>query len=214
MAVLALVVAYVIYHRQHRIQAAAEAFSAAAAAYLDGEQAEKPERFLKVAADYPGTSAAGHALLRAAGACFAEGKYADAQAHFERFVRTYRDSQLVGQALFGVAACLEAQGRTTEAIDRYKNLLERRPNDPVSRRARLNLGRLYEAQKQWDLARAQYQEAARVSAYGAVGAEARNRLEALLSQHPELLAATNAAISNATSASLPISTGVVATNSP
>lgn len=191
-----VVVSYFFYHRAQREIAAGQALSQVSAAAMEaGAKGEKPEAYLKVAADYSGTTAAGQALLRAATAYFSDAKYAEAQTQFERFVRDYRESSLVGQAMFGVAACMDAQGKTTDAVERYRNLLDRRPNDNVIPQVKVNLGRIYEAQGKLDQAKTLYQEVTRTSVYGAVGVDAGIRLEALLAKHPELaevkVAATN-----------------------
>jgi len=182
-----VMVSYFLYHRAQREIAAGHALSQVSAAAMEaGSKGEKPDGFLKVAADYSGTTAAGQALLRAAAAYFSDAKYTEAQTQFERFVRDYRESPLLGQAMFGVAACLDAQGKTADAVERYKNLVDRRPNDNMIPQAKLNLGRIYESQGKPDQAKTLYVEVARASAYGAAGADAGLRLEALLAKHPEL----------------------------
>jgi predicted nicotinamide N-methyase len=52
--------------------------------------------------------------------------------------------------------------------------------------ARLKLGRLHETQNQPDKAKAMYEEVTRSAPFGAVGAEAGARLQAVLAKHPEL----------------------------
>lgn len=188
--VVGIAVSYYFYRGAQREVEAGEALSqASTAARSLGARAEKPEPFLKVAAEFSGTSAAGQALLRAATAYFVDGKYTEAQAQFDRFIREYRDNPLVGQAQFGVAACLDAQGKTADATERYKSLIERRPNDNVIPQAKLNLARLYEVQNKPEQAKSLYEEVARSAPYGAAGAEAGARLQALLAKHPALAAA-------------------------
>jgi TolA-binding protein len=185
--VVGIAVSYFLYHRSQREVEAGEALSqASTVARSSGARAEKPEPFLKVASDFSGTSAAGQAILRAATAHFVDGKYPEAQGLYDRFIREYRDNPLVGQAQFGVAASLDAQGKAADAIERYKSLIERRPNDNMIPQARLNLARNYEGQNKPEQAKSLYEEVARTSPYGAAGAEAGARLQALLAKFPKL----------------------------
>jgi len=147
-AVIALVAAGIIggfvYWRSNEKEIAAnEALSAVSAPNTPnpGARAGAAEPFLKVAADYPGSSAALRAVLFAATSYFVEGRYTEAKAQFDRFARDHRESAFLGQALLGSAACLDAEGKTDEAITGYKNLIERHPNDSNVQEARLALAR-------------------------------------------------------------------------
>ena len=149
------------------------------------------EAFLKIAADYPGSSAALRASLFAATSYFMEGKYAEAKAQFDKFARDNRESAFLGQALLGSAACLDAQGKSEEAATAYKNLVERHANDASVQEARLGLARLYEGKNQIADAKALYEEVVRNDPFrSSIGDEAALRLEDLRNKYPAPPAAT------------------------
>ena len=108
--------------------------------------AEPAAAYLKVAADYPKSSAVARALLMAAGSLFSDGKYTEAKAQFDRFGREYGSSPFMGQALLGSAACQDALGKTNEASTAYNDLIRQRPGENFVPQAHFALGRLYEAQ--------------------------------------------------------------------
>ena len=164
-----------------------------------GNPGAKPdaEAYLKVAANYPKSSAGTRALLLAAGNLFVEGKFPEAKTQFERFTREYHDSPFMGQALLGIAASWDAQGKTNEAVAAYKNLVDHHPGESVIPQAKFALARLYEAQGKLEQARIYFEELNRTEPYGSLGSEAGMRLEELMSKNPGLVpkpvtAATNA----------------------
>ena len=73
---------------------------------------QQADLYLKIAADYQGTSAGQRALLQGAAMLFAAGRYADAQTQFQKFLDAYPDSFFAAQAALGVATSLDAQGKT------------------------------------------------------------------------------------------------------
>ena len=188
-----IVIAYYFWNRAEKEVAASEALSAASAAQAQPGRTEKADGYLKVAAEFPGTSGAAQALLRAGAVLFAESKFAEAQTQFERFLRDHRENPLASQAMFGVAACLEAQGKTAEAVERYKLLIERRSGESVIPQAKLALAGLYEKQQKPEAARNLYEDVARTSPFSSLGSQAALRLEALLEKHPALASAPAAA---------------------
>src|ERR1051326_406204 len=96
-----IVVAFVISQQGEKEVKASEALSSVAATppTAAGARPDSAAAYLKVAADYPKSSAAARAGLLAGGSLFAQGKFAEAQAQFEKFTREYHDSPLLGQAL-------------------------------------------------------------------------------------------------------------------
>jgi TolA-binding protein len=185
--VVGLVVSLFVYRKDQAEITASEALSNATLSQATGvSRGDLAEAYLKVAADYPGSQAAGRALLLAAGAFFAEGKYAEAKTQFERFNKDYSNSPFRGEALLGIAACLDAQGKTAEATTAYKELIDRHPSDAVLPQARFALGRLYEAQNKPELARNMFEEVERSNPYGSLGSEAGMRLEELKAKYPNL----------------------------
>ena len=150
----------------------------------------QPSAILKVAEDYPGTSAAERARLLAATAEFTSGKYADAERAFSQFVKDNPGSPWVAEAAFGVASAQEAQNKLNEAQASYQNVATAYASSAVAERAKLSLARIYEERKQPDQALRIYNEllAPRAGAQpGEMGnRDAFQRKEALLRDHPEL----------------------------
>jgi tetratricopeptide (TPR) repeat protein len=182
---IGFVAGFVTWRQHSRQISAGEALSRAANRSAMGE-AESPEAFVKVAADYPKTMAAGSALLMAGDQYFQQGKYQEAQAQFNRYLQEFPNTSLMGQALFGVAASLDAAGRTNEAVTAYKRIVEQRSDDIVAPQAKLALARLYEAQGNLKQAYDFYEQVARAD-FGSLGSEARSRWGELVAKHPELL---------------------------
>jgi TolA-binding protein len=149
------------------------------------QRTDTPEAYLRVAANFPKSSAAAQAVLLAAGNLFVEGKFTEAQAQFENFIRQYRESPFIGQALFGAAACLEAQSKTEQALTAYKDLVARHSKESVIPQARFALARLYEAQGKPELARDLFEQVEHENPYSSLGSEAGMRLEDLNSKYPK-----------------------------
>jgi tetratricopeptide (TPR) repeat protein len=189
LAVIGVIVAFFLYHRDQADIAASEALSGVALAPMTGaSRGDMANAYLKVAATYPDSRAGARALLLAAGALFVEGKYPEAKTQFERFKREYSSSPYLGEALLGIAACLDAQGNTNEAAAAYKDLIDHHPADQVLPQARFALGRLYEAQNKPELARNMFEEVERNNPYESLGSEAGMRLEELKLKYPSLAA--------------------------
>jgi tetratricopeptide (TPR) repeat protein len=186
-AVVCLIVAFVLYHRNEAEVAASEALSNVTVPGTPGaSRADTAEAFLKVAAAYPNSRAGARALLLAGASFFADGKYPEAKAQFERFTREYSSSPFRGEALLGIASCLNAQGNTADAITAYKDLIDRRLSEYVLPQARFALGCCYEAQNKPELARNMFEEVERNNPYGSLGSEAGMRLEELKLKYPSL----------------------------
>jgi len=142
-----------------------------------------------LASEYPSTPAGEYALLLHAENLFVSGDYAQAQQDFAKFQSDHPSSPLLPQAGMGVAACLEAQNKLTEATQQYERVIQNNPTDAsIVEPAKLTLGRLAEDQKRYDLAFMQYKELAQSPNQSDIWAqEARQRLQLLVSSHPELL---------------------------
>lgn len=186
--VIGLIIGFTAYQRGQKRQQAEEALSRVFVPQATGAAA--PEQaageYLKVANDYPKSSAGPRALLLGAASLYNAGKFGEAQQQFEKFVREYRDNALLGQAQLGLAASLEAQGKTNEAVTAYKVVVDRRSNENVATPARFSLANLYVAQNKPELALPLYEELAESNPYGAMGSEAGMRAEELKAKHPEL----------------------------
>jgi predicted negative regulator of RcsB-dependent stress response len=204
---LGLIIAFVVWKQGANEVTASEALSNVSAPQTGapGARPEAAGAFLKVASEYPKSSAGARALLLAAGSLFVEGKFPEAKAQFERFTREHHDSPFMGQALLGIAACDDAEGKTNEAVTAYKNLVDHHSGESVIPQAKFALARLYEGQGKFEQARSLYEELNRNEPYGSLGSEAGIRLEELLEQHPELVPKPVAQpmLSNAPSLTLP-----------
>lgn len=144
------------------------------------------QAYLKVASQFPGTQAAGRAILLAGSALFMNGSYTESQAKFEEFLKSYSDHPWVPQALFGVASSLDAQKQTAAAIEKYEELRRRFATAPISEEARLCLGRLFEQENRNEEAFAIYDELMRTHPSSGLGAEAGLRREDLVARFPDL----------------------------
>ncbi len=151
--------------------------------------------YLKLASQYPKTTAAPRAVLLAAGDLFATGKYTEAQAQFERLLRDYTDSPFRVPALLGVAASLDAQGNIAEATTRYSDIIQRYSKDAATAQAKSALARLHEIAGKPALALALYEDLQKTEAYNSFGLEANIRRLALLAKYPELAKATAPVVS-------------------
>jgi tetratricopeptide (TPR) repeat protein len=186
-AVLSLIVAFVLYHRNEAEIAASEALSNVTVPGTPGaSRADAADAFLKVAATYPNSLAGARALLLAGSSFFADGKYPEAKTQFERFTREYSSSPFRGEALLGIASCLNAQGNTADAVMAYKDLIDRRLSEYVLPQARFALACCYQAQNKPELARNLFEEVKRSNPYGSLGSEAGMRLEELKLKYPNL----------------------------
>jgi len=157
----------------------------------DAQAGAPGSEFLKVAQQYPSTSAGERALLLAAGSFFAEGKYQEAQAQFEKFSSDFGSSSFVPIAALGKAASLDALDKTDAAMAAYQNVVSRFPTDPATGRAKLALASLYEAKHQPEEALRLYNDLDKPTAFSGFAREAKVRKQQLIEQNPKL-APTNA----------------------
>jgi TolA-binding protein len=154
----------------------------------------QPSAFLKVAEQYPGTSAGERAEVFAATSFFTDGKYADAEREFSRFVKEHPESPWAAEAAYGAATALEAQNKLPEAQSAYQNVAAAYASSSIAEDAKLGLARVYELRKQPDQALRIYNDllAPRPGSQpGEMGSQAAfQRKEALLRENPNL--STNA----------------------
>jgi tetratricopeptide (TPR) repeat protein len=149
--------------------------------------------YLKVANQYPKTSAGAHALLLGAGDLFTQDQYQEAQNQFERFLKEYGSDPLAPKADFGVAACLDAQNKLDLALAKYQQVIAQYPISSEAGQAKLHIARLYEIKNQPKQALSLYEEMRKGNAKSAWKDEAQSRRAALLQKYPEL-AETNAPV--------------------
>ena len=191
-AVVAFVVSFFFWRHGQREDQASKALTMAMAdmSFRDGRRVEDPEAYLKVAADYPGTEAAGRALLQAGGTLFTQGKFTEARTQFERFLHEYPGSPFQPEASLGAAACLDAEGKTSEAVVAYGNVAKNYPSATVTPQAQFALARIYEAQGKSEQAWLTYEKLAQEQGpASSMGAEAGVRAEELKEKMPSV--ATN-----------------------
>ncbi len=146
------------------------------------------EALIKVAEEYPDTSAAAKARLRAGTVYFDQGNYVKAQEQFDKYLRTHGETPWVPQAVYGIAASLEAQGKTAEAIAKYTNFVGTYSSDPAVDQARLTLARLYDQTQRPDLALDILNKlvSGQQGGFGPGGSEAQQRIAELYAKHPAL----------------------------
>jgi len=158
-----------------------------------GENSEKPVpgALLRVASEFPGTSAGARAMLLAAAGLFEAGKYAEARGQFQQFLTQYEDNSFAGSAAYGIAASLDAEGKTNDAFTAYQNVVTRYGSSAPATQARLALASLCEARNDFAQALRLYGEVPAPGMPSLWGSEAAQRREELLRHHPEL-ARTNA----------------------
>jgi predicted negative regulator of RcsB-dependent stress response len=187
--VIALIVSFVIWRRDQQASRAGEALSAVMLGPVTSPNVRPPsaDEFLKMASEYPDSTAAARAIVMAASDYFVDGKFEDARIQFERFTRDHRDSPFMGQALLGVAACLDAEGKTNEAVTAYKDLIDRHPGEAVLPQARFSLACLYEALNQPEKARPLFEDVWREDSGNSIRSEAGMRLEELSIKFPSLM---------------------------
>jgi predicted negative regulator of RcsB-dependent stress response len=188
-AVVAFLVSFYFWRQGQREVQASEALTRATVdmGFKNGMRVESPDAYLKVVTDYPGTAAAGHALLQAAAALFEEGKYTEAQAQFERFSHEYVDSPYLPEASLGVAACLDAEGKTADAAAAYEGVAKNYAGDTVAPQAQFALARIYESQGKTEQAWLTYEKLAQMQGQNSsIGSEAGMRAEELKEKMPAL----------------------------
>lgn len=186
-AVVAAVVGFLIWHKNYNETSASEAI-ARLKPPPTGENvpASAADPYLKVANDFPNTTAGARALLMAGGIQFDARDFKEAQDTFDRFIRDYPDSILVNQAVLGVAASLEAQGKLAEATSRYDDFVRRHGTDAAAPEAKSALARLYVAQNKPDKALQLYIELAQAGNPDTWTQEAGIQAGELLQKYPEL----------------------------
>ncbi|MGB8370685.1 MAG: tetratricopeptide repeat protein [Verrucomicrobiia bacterium] len=138
---------------------------------------QQADLYLKIAADYQGTSAGQRALLQAAAMLFAAGRYADAQAQFQKFLDVHPDSFFAAQAALGVATSLDAQeGKTDLAAGVYQRIINTYSDAVAVDSARFALAQIDEHQGKLAEAANLYEAIVRYNPNGSLGSEAGLRL--------------------------------------
>ena len=145
---------------------------------------QQADAYLKIAADYPGTTAGQRALMEGAAALFVTGKFPEAQAQFQKFLDTFPDNLFTPEALLGLAASLSAQGKTDLAIGAYQKAAAQTADLTVAANAKFAIARSYDAQGKIAEAMKLYEEIARAYSNTSMGNEAGLRAMELKKKLP------------------------------
>jgi len=108
-------------------------------------EAESRTDLENVYENFPETSSAPLALLRAGALAFSAEDYAAARAAYLLFLEKYPRHHLADFSQMGVAASLEAEERWGEAIDAYREMFARYPGSVRIPEAAFNQGRCWQA---------------------------------------------------------------------
>jgi TolA-binding protein len=137
---------------------------------------QQADLYLKINADYQGTSAGQRALLQGAAMLFAAGRYADAQAQFQKFLDAYPGSFFAAQAALGVATGLDAQGKIDLAAAGYQRIINSYSDAVAVDSARFALAQINERQGKLAEAANLYEAIVHYNPNGSLGSEAGLRL--------------------------------------
>jgi predicted negative regulator of RcsB-dependent stress response len=188
---VAVIVGLFVWRSSQRELEAEEALSSIKVAVSPGDLPApgSAEAVAKIAEEYPKTTAAAKALLRAGTIYFDQNDFAKAEEQFNKLLRNYSDTPWVPAAVYGIAACLDAQNKTTEAISKYNDFIRNYPADPAADQARLNLARLYEQTKQPALALDTLKKMTegQQGAFSPSAGEAQERIRELYAKNPSLM---------------------------
>ena len=128
--------------------------------------------YLKVASQYPNTSAGRRAQLDGATALFTAGQYSDAETQYRKFLEDHPDSEFSGEAALGIAVSLEAQNKPDLAASAYQRVLQG-TSDPMSvSMAKFGLAGIDAAQGHLNEALMYYEDVAHGNSGTSIGAEA------------------------------------------
>ncbi len=137
---------------------------------------QEADLYLKINADYRGTSAGQRALLQGAAMLFAAGRHADAQAQFQKFLDAYPGNFFAAQAALGVATSLDAQGKTALAAAGYQRIINSYSDAVAVDSARFALAQINERQGKLAEAINLYGAIVHYNPNGSLGSEAGLRL--------------------------------------
>ena len=189
-ALVAFLASFYFWRQAEREVRASEALTQAEVDMVskNGSRVESPDAYLKIVAEYPGTKAAGRALLQAGAALFAEEKYAEAQAQFERFSKEYANSTFLPEATLGVAACLDADAcPTLRLLRRFRGASDEQilADHVKLHEAQLALARIHQSQGKLEQALLGYEKLAQSEGpNSSIGYEAGLRAEELKEKMP------------------------------
>ncbi len=145
----------------------------------DSQASDLANSYLKLAADYPGTQAAGRALIMGATTLYVSGDYAKAQSEFQQYMTTYPAGPFAATALLGVAASLDAQHKTDDAAKAYQRVINNFSDPNATDAAKFALAKIDEQLGKLSDAADLYMEVARSNPNSPLGSEAALQAEKL-----------------------------------
>ncbi|HET9373779.1 MAG TPA: tetratricopeptide repeat protein [Chthoniobacterales bacterium] len=148
-AALLVLIAFGTYLGWQALQA-----TQAEAAY---DSAANIEGWEKVVERFPGSIAAGNALLRIAAQQSSEGRYPDSDKTYQRFVQDYPKHPFAVNGLMGLATNAEAETKPDEAIKYYAEIASKLATTYLAPMALLSQARLTEGKGQLKEARQFYE---------------------------------------------------------
>ncbi|MEM9282342.1 MAG: tetratricopeptide repeat protein [Verrucomicrobiota bacterium] len=137
-AAVAIGICAVLVYGQLKKQKAMEAAAAFTAAVNSGEIAQLDG----VAVDFPGSIAAGNALISKAEILTDQGKVAESLATLTQFVAEYPDHPRLPQGLFAIANHHHIAGDSAAASSFYEQTITTQPDGELTPLARIRLGDL------------------------------------------------------------------------
>ena len=142
--VLVLIVAYLAGRGERQSAEAAEAFSKAQIAAMEGRIGDALIQGEEVSKQYEGTGAGAQAVLLVANAYFEMGRVAEARTAFQKCMDEYKgDPVMVYAGWNGLAACLEQEGKLGEAIAKYEGFAQKYAKSPFAPSALKEAARCY-----------------------------------------------------------------------
>ncbi|GEM_PF-1476771 len=142
--VLLLLAIYLMGRGKRQAAEAAEAFSKAQIAAMEGRIGDALLQGEEVSKRHAGTGAGAQALLLVANTTFEMGRVAEAKAAFQRCIDDYgKDPVMVYAGWNGLAACLEQEGNLREAAAKYEAFAQRYDQSPFAGAALKEAARCY-----------------------------------------------------------------------
>ncbi len=155
--------------------------AAAIAAYA---QAQVSTDYAAIVRDFPGTPAAGDALLQLAGLQRDDRKFNEEEATLARFLAEYPQHPMASLATIALGRSQDAQGRADDAIATLLGVVSRKPNSEAASMASLEAGRIAERKGDIEQARRLLQQAASTQFSSGSARSAAFELLLLEAKHP------------------------------
>jgi len=176
--VLLLLVTYLMGRSEQQTEEAAEAFSKAKIAAMEGRVGDALLLGEEVYKKHAGTGAGAQALLLVANGYFEMGRVSEAKAAFQKCLDDYgKDPVMVYAGWNGLAACLEQEGNLREAAAKYEGFSQNHDRSPFAGAALKEAARCYGLAGDPEKARALLQTIVEKYKNTPLAAEAQGRLK-------------------------------------